>query len=62
MLSLSTAYAKWLRDEANQTAEQRAIANVGKQEPKRHLADALDSLLADNIDQTLGTMLDTVAF
>jgi len=62
MLSLATAYAKWLRDEATQSADERAIANVGKQEPKRHLADAVDTVLADNIVQCLGTMLDTVAF
>lgn len=62
MLTLATAYARWLRDEAKMTAAERAIANVGRREPKRHLADAVDTLIADNIVQCLGTMVNTVAF
>lgn len=62
MLNLATSYSRWLREEATQTAEERAIANVGRREPKRHLADAVDSVLSDNIVQCLGTMLDSVVF
>ena len=62
MLSLATAYARWLRDEEKMTASERAIANVGKREPKRHLADAVDTLIADNIVQCLGTMMNVVIF
>jgi len=59
MLTLATSYARWLRDEEKLTPAERKIANVGKREPKRHLADAVDTLLADNINQCLGTMLQT---
>jgi 26S proteasome regulatory subunit N11 len=44
------------------TDEQLAIKNVGKQDPKRHLGDAVNNLLADNIVQGLASMLDTASF
>lgn len=62
ILTLAGAYAKWLRDEAQQSAEERAIANVGRREPKRHIGDHVDALLSDNISQCLGTLLDSVSF
>jgi 26S proteasome regulatory subunit N11 len=62
MLTLATAYTKWLRDEAKMDAAERAIANVGRREPKRHLGDAVDTLLSENVQQCLGTMLHTVIF
>ena len=62
MLTLAKAYSKWLREEETMDAEQRAIANVGRREPKRHLSDAVDALISDNVQQCLGVMLDTVVF
>jgi len=62
MLSLAQAYTKWLHDEVKMDSAERAIANVGRREPKRHLSDAVDSLLSDNVQQALGTMLNTVIF
>lgn len=44
------------------TPEQLAIKNVGKQDPKRHLEEKVDVLMAANIVQCLGAMLDTVVF
>lgn len=44
------------------TPEQLAIKNVGKQDPKRHLEEKVDTLMASNIVQCLGAMLDTVVF
>ena len=44
------------------TDEQLAIKNVGKLDPKRHLGEAVNNLLADNIVQGLASMLDTTAF
>ena len=62
MLSLAKQYTSWLREEAQQTAAERAIANVGRREPKRHLADAGDQLMADNVLQSMGSMLESVLF
>jgi len=39
-----------------------AIQHVGKLDPKRHLQEDLTKLMTSNINQTLGTMLDTVIF
>ena len=44
------------------TAEQLAIKNVGKQDPKRHLEEQIDVLMTNNITQCLGAMMHTVVF
>lgn len=44
------------------SAEQLAIKNVGKQDPKRHLEEKVDALMTANIVQCLGAMLDSVVF
>lgn len=62
MLKLAKEYDKSLEEEEKMTPEQLAIKNVGKQDPKRHIEEAVDGLLAKNIVQNLGAMLDTVAF
>ena len=51
-----------LEDEEKMTPEQLAIKNVGKQDPKRHLEEKVDTLMSTNIVQCLGAMLDTVVF
>lgn len=51
-----------LEEEEKMTPEQLAIKNVGKQDPKRHLEEKVDVLMAANIVQCLGAMLDTVVF
>ncbi|GFS32522.1 26S proteasome non-ATPase regulatory subunit 14 [Nephila pilipes] len=62
MLELAKAYNKSLEEEDQMTPEQLAIKNVGKQDPKRHLEEHVDSLMNSNIVQCLGAMLDTVVF
>ncbi|PRD19349.1 UNVERIFIED_CONTAM: Rpn11 [Trichonephila clavipes] len=62
MLELAKAYNKSLEEEDKMTPEQLAIKNVGKQDPKRHLEEHVDSLMNSNIVQCLGAMLDTVVF
>jgi hypothetical protein len=42
--------------------EQLAIKNVGKQDPKRHLEEKVDTLMTANIIQCLGAILDTAVF
>lgn len=44
------------------TEAQLAIKNVGKQDPKRHLGETVNQLLADNLVQGLAAMLDVSAF
>uniref|UniRef100_A0AC34FJP5 MPN domain-containing protein n=1 Tax=Panagrolaimus sp. ES5 TaxID=591445 RepID=A0AC34FJP5_9BILA len=62
MLKLSQLYKKSLEDEENMTDEQKAIKNVGKQDPKRHLDETVNKMLADNIVQNLASMMDTASF
>lgn len=55
-------YSQALEDEEKMTPEQLAIKNVGKQDPKRHLEEKVDTLMSNNIVQCLGAMLDTIVF
>uniref|UniRef100_A0A914Y2N5 26S proteasome regulatory subunit RPN11 C-terminal domain-containing protein n=1 Tax=Panagrolaimus superbus TaxID=310955 RepID=A0A914Y2N5_9BILA len=61
VLKLSQCYKKSLEDEENMTEEQKA-KNVGKQDPKRHLDETVNKMLADNIVQNLASMMDTASF
>ncbi len=49
-------------EEQDQTPEKRIVANVGKMDAKKHLAENVTSLMGSNINQALCTMLDTVVF
>ncbi|VDN19344.1 unnamed protein product [Gongylonema pulchrum] len=51
-----------LEEQEKMTEEQLAIKNVGKQDPKRHLGETVNEMLADNIVQSLASMLDTSSF
>jgi len=62
MLDLAKLYNKALEEEETMTPEQLAIKNVGKQDPKRHLEEHVNVLMASNIVQCLGAMLHTVVF
>lgn len=58
MLKLAKLYKKALEDEEKMTEEQLAIKNVGKQDPKRHLNETVNKMLADNLVQNLASMMD----
>ena len=51
-----------MEEEETLTTEQRAIKNVGKQDPKRHLEAKIDDLMSNNIVQCLAGMLSSVVF
>ncbi|EAY73431.1 hypothetical protein OsI_01311 [Oryza sativa Indica Group] len=62
MLNLAIKYNKAVQEEDELPAEKLAIANVGRQDAKKHLEEHVSNLMSSNIVQTLGTMLDTVVF
>lgn len=57
MLALSGAYNKSLQEETTLSAEQLKTRHVGKQDPKRHLEEAVEKAVGDQVVQNLGTML-----
>jgi 26S proteasome regulatory subunit N11 len=57
MLSLAEAYNKSVQEESTLTAEQLKTRHVGKQDPKRHLEDAVEKAMGSQVVQTLGTAL-----
>jgi hypothetical protein len=61
MLDLAKSYHESLGGEPLD-ATARALRNVGKVNTKKRLAAAADAAIADNVLQTLGTMIDTIVF
>lgn len=49
-------------EELKLSPEELAVARVGKLDAKKHLEADVAALMALNINQSLGTMLDTVVF
>jgi len=63
MLDLATKYHATVKEEEEAESMQKlAIANVGKVDAKKRLQDRVDTLMGNNICQTLGSMLDNVVF
>lgn len=62
MVSLAKAYNKTVEEEDKLTQEQLIVKNVGKQDPKRHLEENVDSLMNNNIVQCLGAMISNEIF
>ncbi|GAA6051601.1 hypothetical protein JCM3770_003491 [Rhodotorula araucariae] len=57
MLALAQTYTASVKEEATLTPQQLKTRHVGKQDPKRHLAEAVEQAMGDSILQSLGTML-----
>ncbi|GAA5997688.1 proteasome regulatory particle lid subunit RPN11 [Rhodotorula paludigena] len=57
MLSLAQTYTASVKEEAELTPQQLKTRHVGKQDPKRHLEEAVEKAMGDSILQSLGTML-----
>lgn len=62
MLELAKVYDKAVQEEQKLTPEELVIARVGKRDAKKHLEADIARLMGENINQCLGTMLDTVIF
>ncbi|SCV74504.1 BQ2448_7533 [Microbotryum intermedium] len=61
MLHLSQTYTASVKEEATLTSQQLKTRHVGKQDPKRHLEEAVEKAMADSILQSLGTMLTVLS-
>eukprot|EP01033_Poteriospumella_lacustris_P014616 gene14617-10450_t len=62
MARLSKDYSSRVKEEEGKTQEEVEVMNVGKIDPKRHLENDVQDLMASAILQCLGTMIDTVVF
>jgi 26S proteasome regulatory subunit N11 len=62
MTEHSTSYNFRVREEEGKSVEEMLVATVGKVDPKRHLENGVNKLMAVNILQVLGMMLTTVVF
>ncbi|KAJ6404858.1 hypothetical protein OIU84_012934 [Salix udensis] len=54
MLNLAIKYNKAVQEEDELTPEKLAIANVGRQDAKKHLEEHVSNLMSSNIVQTFG--------
>eukprot|EP00761_Pharyngomonas_kirbyi_P012235 gb/GECH01012262.1/.p1 GENE.gb/GECH01012262.1/~~gb/GECH01012262.1/.p1 ORF type:complete len:311 (+),score=80.76 gb/GECH01012262.1/:1-933(+) len=62
MLKLTKDYNKLVQDEGELGKDKLAIQNVGKVDAKKHLENDVEQLMTNNINQTLGVMLDSIVF
>lgn len=62
MSRLSKDYCTRVKEEEGRTQEEVEVMNVGKIDPKKHLENDVNELMASSIIQCLGTMIDTVVF
>jgi len=62
MLTLADSYNKSVQEEETLTPAQLKTRHVGKKDPKRHLQEAVEDVMASNIVQSLRTMTNTVIF
>lgn len=62
LVSLAESYSKSVKDEITLTPEELKNRHVGKQDPKRHLKDKTESLVAANVVQILGSTLNASTF
>ncbi|BBH02901.1 Mov34/MPN/PAD-1 family protein [Prunus dulcis] len=62
MSNLAIKYNNALQEDGDAQPEKLAIANVGRADDKKHLEEHVYNMMSSNIAQTLGTVLDTVAF
>ena len=53
MLSLASAYNKSVQEESTLTPEQLKTRHVGKLDPKRHLEDAAEKAMGEQVTQNL---------
>lgn len=53
MLKLATAYTKSVQEESTLTEDQLKTRHVGKLDPKRHLEEAAEKAMGDQIAQNL---------
>lgn len=49
MLNLAEAYNKSVQDETTMTPDQLKTRHVGKQDPKRHLENAVEKAMGDQV-------------
>jgi 26S proteasome regulatory subunit N11 len=62
MVELAKAYNKAIQDEEKLSKDKLIVQKVGKLDPKKHLEQDVEKLMASNVVQTLGAMLDTIVF
>jgi len=53
MLSLAAQYTKSVQEESTLTADQLKTRHVGKQDPKRHLEEAVENAMGEQVSQSL---------
>lgn len=62
MADLAKSYNKMIQEEAKTTKEKYVVQSVGKLDAKRHLEQDVEKIMHSNINQTLGTMMNSVLF
>ena len=59
---LSKKYAEWIEGEINKSTKEKNLDQVGKFNPKDHISNIVDELIADNVNHSVTQMLTNVVF
>ncbi|ODQ50312.1 multicatalytic endopeptidase [Saitoella complicata NRRL Y-17804] len=62
MVKLAQEYTKRVKDEQELSKEELQVRHVGKQDPKRHLQESVEEVMANNISTMLASNIDSTAF
>lgn len=62
LLSLATLYSKSLQDELVLSKEELRIRHIGKQDPKRHMADCAETMLSGNVVEVMKDQINEEIF
>lgn len=62
IVGLAEAYSKSLQEEATLSPEELKNRHVGKQDPRRHLCETVESMVGANVVQILGSMVNREVF
>lgn len=60
--NLAMKYFKTFQEEDELPPEKLAVANLGREDAKKHLEEHVSNWMSSNMLQTLSTLLDTVVF
>lgn len=62
MAGLTEDYNNWIQAEMKKTKKEMVVSTVGKVNPSLRLNQNIEEIMNSNINQCLGTMLDSLTF
>ena len=62
LIDLSNKYSAWIDEELNKSSSEVKLKSVGKFNPRDHIEQTVDDIVAENINRCVTSMLNTLIF